>query len=203
MSVITYKKLEKTANKVACFGGGSGKPGDPMYNKMREVGELLAKNKYIVVTGAGGGIMSAAAQGAKEDAGCRTIGLTHSGNKPNAYIVDYVDCHKLSKNISYSADYGIRMCGLLTCDHFVFAAGGGNGTFLELIAVINFQEKRWKRAGVKKKIVILHPIHALTERINGWDWSMIQQLEDWGLFDTSMAINVVETPNQVLDYIRG
>ncbi|MFA5778264.1 MAG: TIGR00730 family Rossman fold protein [Candidatus Paceibacterota bacterium] len=59
---------------VTVFGSAVTKEDDPWYKTARELGELLAKNGYGVVTGGGPGIMEAVNRGAFE-AGGESIGL--------------------------------------------------------------------------------------------------------------------------------
>ncbi len=159
---------------VACFGSGSGQPGEPMYDAMREVGSLLARRGHAVATGAFGGIgMQAAPEGAGASGG-RCIGYTYGGTAPNAYITETVDCRELTQQMPFPADYCVRLAGLLSSDAFIAAAGGGIGTFLEFIAVLNFNTKFWS-----KRIAILSP----PPHDGVWNQAMLDQLQAWGLLD--------------------
>lgn len=59
---------------VTVFGSAMIKEGDHWYKEARELGLMLAKNKYGVITGGGPGIMEAANRGASEGGG-ESIGL--------------------------------------------------------------------------------------------------------------------------------
>lgn len=59
--------------KVAIFGSARTRPDDPLYAQAREVARLLADEDWMVITGAGPGIMQAAMEGAGRD---RSIGVS-------------------------------------------------------------------------------------------------------------------------------
>ena len=53
--------------KVTVFGSARTQPGHPVYALARELGSTLARHDLMVITGAGGGIMAAAHEGAGRD----------------------------------------------------------------------------------------------------------------------------------------
>ncbi|HEY8526101.1 MAG TPA: TIGR00730 family Rossman fold protein [Acidimicrobiales bacterium] len=59
--------------KVTVFGSARTHPTDPLYDRARELARLLADAGWMVVTGAGPGIMAAATEGAGAD---RSFGVT-------------------------------------------------------------------------------------------------------------------------------
>jgi uncharacterized protein (TIGR00730 family) len=59
--------------KVTIFGSARTKPNDPLYLQAKEVARLLAEQGWMVVTGAGPGIMHAAMEGAGRE---RSIGVS-------------------------------------------------------------------------------------------------------------------------------
>jgi uncharacterized protein (TIGR00730 family) len=59
---------------VSIFGSARIKPGDPVYERARQIAKSFAENGFAVITGGGGGVMAAANQGAR-DAGGRSVGL--------------------------------------------------------------------------------------------------------------------------------
>lgn len=140
--------------KIATLGSGSGQPGEEMYDKMVEVGRLLAERGCLVINGGFGGIgMEAPSKGAKEADG-QVIGYTLAGKPGNQYLTQQIDCSQWDKEINLGfSGFGIRLCVLMDADAFIIAAGGGIGTLTELMAIILFQQKIWKR---KKRIVILY-----------------------------------------------
>lgn len=65
----------KRRRKVTVFGSARTSPNHPLYQQARELGAILAKHNLMVITGAGGGIMSAAHEGAGLDS---SLGLNIS-----------------------------------------------------------------------------------------------------------------------------
>jgi uncharacterized protein (TIGR00730 family) len=60
-------------SKVTIFGSARTRPDDPLYEQARRVAELLAGHGWMVVTGAGPGIMAAGMEGAGRE---RSIGVS-------------------------------------------------------------------------------------------------------------------------------
>ena len=54
----------KRRRKVTVFGSARTEPDHPLYQQAVELGEILARHNLMVITGAGGGIMAAAHEGA-------------------------------------------------------------------------------------------------------------------------------------------
>lgn len=54
----------RTTRKVTVFGSARTRSDEPIYNMARQFGKKLAETGYMVITGAGGGIMQAANEGA-------------------------------------------------------------------------------------------------------------------------------------------
>lgn len=75
--------------RVAVFGGSGTRPDNQEYyfNLAYETGKLLAQNNYIVITGAGPGLMDETLRGAIE-AGGETIGVyfNKKGRKQSQYV---------------------------------------------------------------------------------------------------------------------
>ncbi len=189
---------------IACLGSGSGEKGDPYYNAMVEVGRLLARTQITVVTGGFGGIgMQAPAQGA-HDAGGETIGYTIFGKPGNAYLSRVVNCDNLYINPLHQSEppkevqFGIRLGSLMTADGFIIAAGGGPGTMVELMTLINFNYKVWKKPN-QKRIAILKLDGV---KIAGWDEQMLEQLEAWGLLPPEVrgTIFITSIPEEAVSW---
>lgn len=72
---------------VSIFGSARSAPGDPDYEKARDIARLFADRDFAVITGGGGGVMEAANRGASE-AGGVSVGLNiklPKEQKPNLY----------------------------------------------------------------------------------------------------------------------
>ncbi len=185
---------------VAAMGSGEGKPGELMYDQMVEVGRLLAKKGITVATGAFGGAgMEAAPRGAKESGGT-SVGYTLKGKPGNSFLTSEIDCQKLASGIPFFADFGIRFSGLMDADGFIIAAGGGAGTALELLGIIQFNRKIWKD---RKRLAILHPA---SFDAKGWNWKMIDHFDSWGFLgdpgeNVRDLIKITATPEQAVQWV--
>lgn len=69
-----YEVIKKYHKTVTIFGSARTPETNEYYQKARELGAMLAREGYAVITGGGGGIMEAANRGAKE-AGGASIGF--------------------------------------------------------------------------------------------------------------------------------
>lgn len=82
---VAFRKEHKV---VAVFGSARFQEGHTFYESARQMGQLLARCGYTVMTGAGPGIMEAANRGAKE-AGGRSVGchiVLPMEQVPNQYL---------------------------------------------------------------------------------------------------------------------
>jgi uncharacterized protein (TIGR00725 family) len=121
------------------------RPDDSVYEQAFTIGQLLARENCIVVTGGKSGIMSTAAKGAKTVSGSITIGVVKGKKRFTAN--EFIDVEIIS---GAEAD-GLDEYQIITLCDGVILLGGGAGT-LEEIAIAYRQEK---------------PIVALTET-GGW-----------------------------------
>lgn len=69
-----FEMMARVPPGVSVFGSARAGPEHPYYRKAEEVGRLIARAGFSVITGAGPGIMEAANKGAKE-AGGESVGL--------------------------------------------------------------------------------------------------------------------------------
>lgn len=72
--------------KVTVFGSARTKPDEPIYEMARRFGKKLAEAGYMVITGAGGGIMQAANEGAGPDKSFGVNILLPFEQKPNPVL---------------------------------------------------------------------------------------------------------------------
>jgi predicted Rossmann-fold nucleotide-binding protein len=161
------------------------------------VGKLLARRGVGIATGAFSGIgMQAPAEGARASgSNVEVVGYTYDSSPPNPYVTDVMDCQALAADIPFKADYCLRLAGLLSSDAFIVAGGGGPGTFLELIATINFNQKFWSPM---KRTAILEPRGA-----NAWNKLMLDTLKTWGVLsdDVARSIRVVNSAEQAVRWV--
>jgi predicted Rossmann-fold nucleotide-binding protein len=182
--------------RVTCFGSNNDEPQE-LYKEMVRVGQLLAVRGVSIATGGFGGIgMQAPAEGsALTRAGVSITGYTYGGRAPNEYINDVVDCRALAARLPFDAEYCVRLAGLLSSDAFVVAGSGGPGTFLELVATINFNQKFWS-AG--KRVAILE-----TNPKSSWGHLMLMMLKDWGVLNETVeaTIRVSHSAEQAVQWV--
>jgi uncharacterized protein (TIGR00730 family) len=69
-----YKALAPVRCGISIFGSARVAPGDPVYERAREIGHKLGTAGFDVITGGGPGVMEAANRGAQE-AGALSVGL--------------------------------------------------------------------------------------------------------------------------------
>ncbi|HLX55577.1 MAG TPA: LOG family protein [Ktedonobacteraceae bacterium] len=99
---------------------------DERWVQAHKLGELLAGDGFVVVTGGYGGLMAAVSRGAHEKGG-QVIGLPMQhwrGIEPNRW----------NAGLRWSTDYGTRINHFLHCDA-VIALPGGVGTLSEMAMV--------------------------------------------------------------------
>ena len=72
-----FEAMSRIGPAVSIFGSARTKPSNPYYEQARQLGGMLAKKKFAVITGGGPGIMEAANRGARE-AGGVSVGLNIS-----------------------------------------------------------------------------------------------------------------------------
>lgn len=127
--VANFKKT------VAIFGSTRSLPGDHYYQEARELGKLLTKDSFTVVTGGGSGIMKAANRGAFE-AGGESVGLNIKLAKRQA-INKYV-----TKSISFQHFFTRKVMFSFAANVYVFFPGGF-GTldeFFEMTMLVQTKE---------------------------------------------------------------
>jgi uncharacterized protein (TIGR00730 family) len=83
-----FDALAEIGPAITVFGSARVSEGDPAYTMAREIGRLLAKEGYAVITGGGPGVMEAANRGCQEGGGLSVgcnIELPHE-QSINAYV---------------------------------------------------------------------------------------------------------------------
>jgi len=111
---------------ITVFGSAKPQRGDEEYEIARELGELIAKGGFGVVSGGYGGIMQAVSEGCSAFGG-KAIGVTVAsfGRKPNPFLSEIIETDSIFERIETLMELG---------DGFVVLSGG-TGTLLELAVV--------------------------------------------------------------------
>lgn len=117
-----FETLSRIGPAVSVFGSSRAKPEDIYYKKAEELGRLLVKAGYAVITGGGPGIMEAANKGAFQAKG-KSIGLNieiPAEQKPNPYVntllsFHYFFCRKVMF-VKYASGFVIFPGGYGTLD---------------------------------------------------------------------------------------
>src|SRR5947209_3445551 len=120
------KPAKKHQLEVGVMGSARLTEDDERWVQAHKLGELLAGEGFVVVTGGYGGLMAAVSRGAHEKGG-HVIGLPMQhwdGIKPNQWNAD----------LRWATDYGTRINHILHCDA-VIALPGGVGTLAEMAMV--------------------------------------------------------------------
>src|SRR5229473_5919301 len=118
--------LAKSALEIGVMGSARLTEDDERWMQARKLGELLAGEGYVVVTGGYGGLMAAVSRGAHEKGGS-VVGLPMQywkGIEPNSW----------NAGLRWSDNYGTRINHILHCDA-VIALPGGVGTLSEMAMV--------------------------------------------------------------------
>lgn len=130
-----FEFLSKFKKEVTIFGSARTKPENKYYKIARELGNILGKNGYTVITGGGPGIMEAANRGADEAKGV-SVGLDielPKGQRRNEYAREAMGFHYFfTRKVMLSA----------SAQAYVFFPGGF-GTldeFSEMLVLVQTQK---------------------------------------------------------------
>jgi uncharacterized protein (TIGR00730 family) len=119
-----FRKLHFVGPCVTVFGSARFDEHHQYYAMAREVGRLLARSGFTVMTGGGPGIMEAANRGAK-DANGRSLGcniVLPREQKPNAYLDSWIEFEH----------FFVRKLMLVKYSYAFIVCPGGFGTLDEL-----------------------------------------------------------------------
>lgn len=180
--------LHEIGPAVSIFGSARTKPSDPDYQKAENLAARLAKNKFAVITGGGGGIMEAANKGAAE-AGGISVGLNIRlpfEQKPNPYA-----------NIQIEFKYFfIRKVMFVKYAQAYIIMPGGFGTLDELFeAVTLIQTQRIK------------PLPVILMGSDYWggliDWIREQLLRNKMIsLEDIEILQVMDDPEKIVAYLK-
>jgi uncharacterized protein (TIGR00730 family) len=119
--------------KVTVFGSARTTQDDPLYVQARSVASVLAKRGWMVVTGAGPGIMQAAAEGAGEQMALGVSIRLPFEEKPNAVVAD--DTHRVEMKYFFT-----RKLMLVKESTGFICLPGGFGTMDEMFELLTLQQ---------------------------------------------------------------
>ncbi len=119
--------------KVTIFGSARTKPSDAQYLAAVDVARALAAREWMVVTGAGPGIMQAAAEGAGPSLSIGVSIRLPFEEKPNALLAD-------SDKVVAMKYFFTRKLMLIKESHGFICVPGGFGTLDELFELLTLQQ---------------------------------------------------------------
>ncbi|MDQ0645200.1 LOG family protein [Microbacterium murale] len=119
--------------KVTVFGSARTRQDDPLYVQARSVASVLAERGWMVVTGAGPGIMQAAAEGAGEKMALGVSIRLPFEEKPDAVVAD--DTHRVEMKYFFT-----RKLMLVKESTGFICLPGGFGTLDEMFELLTLQQ---------------------------------------------------------------
>jgi uncharacterized protein (TIGR00730 family) len=165
--------------KVAVFGGGHYKDGDPPYNDAFCVGQILAQCGCIVINGGGSGVMQASASGARTFNG-EVVGYKPENDpnySPNSRSSSWVSCW----------DRKERLIHLITDADAYLVLPGGVGTLSELFTCWD-----WMKTGTipKRPIILL-----------GDGWSNLKETLSTILEEDWQYLTIINEPQKIIEIL--
>ena len=151
--------------KVTIFGSARVRQGDPNYECAKEFGRLIAQQQWMVVTGAGPGIMQAGNEGAGQEQSFGVNIVLPFENKANEFIAGD------PKLINFKYFFTRKLMFIKEADAFVLFPGGF-GTMDELFELLTLEQ-----TGKSD----LHPIVMLEAPGTGY----------WQEFDKHIRANII------------
>lgn len=172
---------------ITVLGTKSVKPESEYYKNAYEVGKILAKNKYITITGGGVGIMEAANKGAMENGG-RSIGVFMK-MKNKELLNKYVN-----QSIGFSFPF-VRKMTLMAASEVLVFFPGSLGTMHNLFEILTLLETR-KVTGTKVVLYDKKFWNPLREIINNLylNFKTIEQ-------NDRELINIIDNPKELEQYL--
>lgn len=114
---------------IAFFGFSDARPEDKLYQEVKTVASLVAREGYSIVNGGGPGVMRASTEGAKAVGG-RAIGITF--NPTDMTFFEGRDRENKVDELIECSDYVTRTLRLLEVGDCYIIFNGGTGTLSEL-----------------------------------------------------------------------
>jgi len=174
-----FETLSSVDKAVAVFGSARISPEHEMYEKTEELGRLLAREGFAVITGGGPGVMEAANKGAFSEHGV-SVGLNIElpfEQRPNIYTTHqlgfrYFFVRKVMF-VKYAVAYIIMPGGFGTLDEFTEAITLIQTHKIRPFPVILVGSEYWSGLMDWMKKTVLHG-----EMISDEDYSIIQIIDE-------------------------
>jgi len=147
--------------KVTVFGSARTRPEDPLYSATVDLARELARRGWMVVTGAGPGIMQAAAEGAGPDHSLGVSIRLPFEEKPNAIVA------QSARNVAMKYFFTRKLMLVKESSGFV-CMPGGFGTLDEMFELLTLQQ-----TGKAEPTPIV-----LLDATGGHFWQGLQQFAD-------------------------
>jgi uncharacterized protein (TIGR00730 family) len=174
---------------VTIYGASRLAPGTLVYEKTREIANLIGKEGFSIITGGGPGAMEAANLGANE-AGAKSIGL-------NIELPQEQVCNVYANISIHFNHFFVRKIMLVKYSTAFVIIPGGMGTLDELTEVLTLiQTKKIKPFPV----ILFHSPYW-----NGLlDWLQNQTLKDGYITEEDLKLlRVSDDPKEIVDIIRS
>ena len=122
-----------------------------------------------------------------------------AGNEHCNEIVDCSFMHLNGRALCTEEQYGVRLGGLLTADGFIIASGGGAGALVELLAIMNLNQRIWEERPKRTAVLRLPDVPV------AWDSDICDMLYRWGYVSPHVPrlIRTVDTPQKAVDWVLG
>ena len=130
---------------VSVIGDGGAPEGSSLYQIAREVGRLIAKRGYVLVTGGLFGVMEGASRGAKEEGGLTVGILPHYETTSNPYV---------DIKIPSGMGHARNIIVVSSATKLVVAVGGSYGTLSEIAYALKLGKqvvgfRTWEVEGIE------------------------------------------------------
>ncbi len=174
---------ERSKPLIAVFGSSQVRHGDPLYAQGIEMGDLLGRSGFDVMTGGYKGVMEAVSRGARA-AGAHVIGITMAifEDRVNRFVMDEI----------HTANFYERFGWLVERADGYIAMGGGTGTLAE----VTFTWQELQLGMIPRRPLVLV----------GPEWSALY--ESWvknlvPMRDMYKPLTLVDTPNDAAEFLRN
>lgn len=185
-----FEFLSKLRQEVSIFGSARAMPSDPYYQMAKELGYLLGKKGYTMITGGGPGIMEAANWGAFE-AGAPSVGLDielPTEQRRNVYATKAIGFHYFfTRKVMLSA----------SAQAYIFFPGGF-GTMDEMTEMVTLIQT----GKIPSSVPVILVGRSFWQPFLDWVNQVV--CREHGFVDTSEVaiIHVVDTPVEAMKIIE-